>query len=269
MRRINVLHTLALAPLLMGAGAGQINSALTVDKLPSCAANEYLTYRSGGLACTTIMGGNRVQWPDCTNQLLTVSKSGDVSSLKCTTKGVTGAATNTTLLKSVEDRTVTLGTTITQIEANPPKAGLGSFKGLSAKTYTGHIKLRGEGDVGVQDNGLLAASKICEKDQGAGAHICPVDELFNSAINGKLVRTAPMAETAWVYSHTFANPLNARVAGLSDNCAALSYETADAAWQGTAFQWRTADTPVNGKGDFAPNFYLVGCNTSRKIACCQ
>src|SRR4029077_3008937 len=104
-------------------------------------------------------------------------------------------------------------------------------------------------------------SNVCAKDFGTGAAMCTVNEIFNSAINGTLVRTAPMAEDAWIYAANLQNPLGSRVAGLGDNCAGYTYETADASWQGTSFQWRLADTPVTGKGDVSPNFYLKGCNT--------
>jgi hypothetical protein len=271
-KRNSLRYNFLLVPLLAacgggGGGGGTVELPPGGLTLPDCGEGSLLTTdNTGSVKCASAPSGQISVPGNCTdNQAL----NSDGKNLTCVDKANgSGNPLNdklTTLDKKVEDLT----TKATQIKNGGSGSGYLSFKGLSAKTYTGHIKLRGEGDVGVQDNGILAASKICEKDHGAGARICTVGDLFNSAINGKLVRTAPMAETAWIYGHTFANPLNARVAGLSDNCAALSYETADAAWQGTAFQWRLADTPVAGKGDFAPNFYLVGCNTSRKIACCQ
>jgi hypothetical protein len=276
MRSSNIFRTLEtavlIAPLLAACGSegsGGGGNVTGTGQIPICKAGEALsTDSSGAIICKSL--------PDDVTILPTCDAT--TEALTSTTAGVSCTQRNTgsedpsiaKRVTDVETKINDLGTRIDKL-GTPGTGGGGfkSFKGLSAKTYTGHVKLRGEGDVGVQDNGLLAASKICEKDHGAGARICTIGDLVNSAINGKLIRTAPMAETAWIYNHTFRNPLNARVAGLSDNCAGLTYETADAAWQGTAFQWRLADTPVAGKGDFAPNFYLVGCNTSRKIACCQ
>jgi hypothetical protein len=275
------LGPLALGMILLGAGGCEptppwqryppqcLALGYPCGQAPGCQVGEALSTDSSGNIICKRLPDNVIALPICdpTTEALTSTHYG----VSCTQRN--GGAEDASIAKRVTDvetKINDLGTRIDRL-GTPGSGGGGfkSFKGLSAKTFTGHIKLRSEGDVGVSDNGLLAASRVCEQDHGAGARICTVGDLVNSAINGKLVRTALMTETAWIYNHTFRNPLNARVAGLSDNCAAYSYETADAAWQGTAFQWRLADTPVAGKGDVSPNFYLVGCNTSRKIACCK
>jgi len=203
-----------LAPLLAACSGGGTGPGPDVTfnmpiTLPDCAEGSLLTTDgSGNVKCASAPAGGKIPLPNTCgdNQAL----NSDGTNLNCVDKANGNG-------NPLNDKLTTLNTKVDDLttKANAIKNGSGgsgylSFKGLSTNTDTGHIKLRSEAYLGntVQDNGIVAASNVCAKDFGAGARVCTVGDLFNSAVNGKLVRTALMTETAWIYNVSFQNPLS-------------------------------------------------------------
>jgi len=116
--------------------------------------------------------------------------------------------------------------------------------------------------------GIGAASKKCEAEFGAGAHMCTVFELFDS-VSTNVIKQATAIPASWVYMEGWntpvANPSNPGE-GLNENCASYNYDTADQKWQGMQFTWAT--TALNNV-DKALHFKNVACNATLPISCCK
>jgi hypothetical protein len=269
MRKLNGLYALALAPLLMGAGS--TSSALKVEKFPTCNEDQYLVYRGGTLACETVAAGASIALPNCNakGELLTrKAGSGDVGSgLTCAPKGQSGGAIDTTLLVNLETKITNLTTIVNNI-----KTGTGgpapTYLGNSTATTKGNFLKAGD------DNSIVSAAKLCEATfPGKSAHMCTVQEIYDSVVQGKIT-SAMTIPKAWVYFTSVKNSL----AGATDpnysfgnNCAGYNYPTADQKWTGVAFS--TAKIAYNNQ--WAVRFHNgldattgAPCNVALPVACC-
>ena len=275
MRKLKLAYLLAFAPMLMGADDdyASLQNGLVVNTLPTCGADEYLTYTSNGLACTTLSAGS-ISLPDCKkdNQLLTFTMNGEIGVYSCTPKGSESLSSDsiTTINTKYQDL-VNLETTIKNLESggNTPAA---KYCGQTA-AVNGLIQ-------NGADTGLAAAAKLCEAVTGCGtgARMCSVYDMYNSVVVGALNANNTLSKS-WVYMAAWANNgsgVNEPTSGQADNCGSYTYKTHDRLWYGTAVRWE------NNAGTFkALKFYTndgpndasatqgTQCNYTFPVACCR
>jgi hypothetical protein len=123
------------------------------------------------------------------------------------------------------------------------------------------------------DPGLASAAAFCADTYGAGAHMCTEGELYYSVATGVINSGTGTIGKAWVYFPNWLTPNGTPTveptAGLADNCASYTYQTADTHSSGTAFSW--AQWTYNNA--WVLKFYGASadaaCFNSFPIACCK
>jgi hypothetical protein len=147
---------------------------------------------------------------------------------------------------------------------------LGKYVGLTPTAVNGAM----DSGNGQNPKGLASAATLCTNTYGAGAHMCSVLEIYESAATGVFTQQADVAAGAggWVYMEGWnGEPVAGGAAsepgaGLTDNCASYTYPTGDRFWKGTAFQWATQTF----SGIKMPKLNVaVGCATKLPIVCCK
>jgi hypothetical protein len=136
------------------------------------------------------------------------------------------------------------------------------FVGVSNTMVNGNITS------GAQ-RGLSAAAAICSGQFGMGARMCTSMDIYNSVAKG-VIKDNMTINKAWVYQAAWNTPLagaQENLAGVSDNCASMTYPTGDRGWAGTAFAWQ------NSTHGFRSIKFFSGaearCSATFPIACCK
>lgn len=138
---------------------------------------------------------------------------------------------------------------------------VGEFVGLTAATSRGRISAAGA------DVGLASAGALCAGQFGAGARMCTTQDIFQSAVAGKL-GSAPI-EQAWVFAPSWGQPVagsERAIGGFESNCGSLTYPTADLGWRGLSFAFRP-DPAAALKG--VQLRAGTACSSQLRIACCR
>jgi hypothetical protein len=274
MRKHRFVYSLGLLPLLMGAGDTETReSALTVDRLPICADGQFLVARGNGLACDAPGGSGIPGLVDCQTQgqLLTYARAGsDIPTFSCVMKGSSsGQPIDSVLLTKVSDKLTKLKDLVKEIETTPAPAAK-FYVGSTAAKYNGQL------GAGAADASLKVAADKCAAEFGAGAQMCTIYDLYNSAASGKLTTamTIPQAQRAWIWAPAWNTPAGlpggaARepLAGVSDTCGGYTYPTGDLAWAGTAFSWENSMT--GRKALKIHGGTAARCSDNLAIACCK
>jgi len=117
--------------------------------------------------------------------------------------------------------------------------------------------------------GLTAAADQCASQFGTGAHMCVMDELYQSVVRGTLDARSLIAP-AWVYMPNWntpaANP-EEPLQGVADTCQDYTYPLGARNWRGMLVEWGLLP-------DGTPGFRWHGgtdayCATTHPIACCK
>lgn len=118
-------------------------------------------------------------------------------------------------------------------------------------------------------SGLVVAAQQCAAQFGAGAHMCVMDELYQSVGNGTL-GAADSIPPAWVYMPNWniptPNPDNP-LQGVADTCDNYTYQLGARRWRGILVEWGplpdgTAGFRWHGGNDTA-------CSSVHPVACCK
>lgn len=153
------------------------------------------------------------------------------------------------------------GTQLTCVTATPSRA---LYVGNTTAVTNGRIQAAGT------PTGLRSAAKLCSYQFGAGAHMCTMQELYDSVLSGALNENNTMA-AAWIYFPSWNEPTaGAALAGngQADNCAGYTYPTADLKWQGMTASWDTI-AATSAKSLIWKGGSQASCNMSLPIACCK
>ncbi len=275
MKMSKFMYVLGLAPLLAGAdNLAAIQEDVVVNSLPMCSSGQYLVYQGGGVVCQTLAGGS-LMLPNCKSQgqILTAVGAGDAgATLACTGKGMPSLSnSDITLINTLETDITQIGTSIMQIQNNPPGSA-SVFVGETTTSYNGTFN-DGNG------TGIRNAAAICNT-AFPGSHMCTVYDMYLSVVTAgqnpaNKFNLGTNLPQAWVYQMAWQAPLttttmNEPAAGLADNCASGEYGTADQGWKGTTVKWE----PLQYNGKMALKFPgwgggNVACNQSYPIACCK
>lgn len=118
--------------------------------------------------------------------------------------------------------------------------------------------------------GLPSAAKLCSAQYGEGAHMCTMQELYDSVLSGALNENNTMAQ-AWVYFPSWNEPVAAPAlpeSGQADNCAGYTYPTADLKWRGMTASWDTV-AATSSKSLMWMGGSQAACSAQKPIACCK
>jgi hypothetical protein len=263
---------LVVAPLLASCGS-TAPSGVIVDPnnglmLPDCTEGQLIGINPDkSLSCVSALSG-MLSPPTCLPGTEALTSEKDpvtmTTSLKCVVKGSgVNDATTSTRISNATTATMNLASMVTTIQSG---GGVRSkFVGLSTALTTGAIS--------VKTPGLPQAKTLCEADFGAGsgAHMCTPFEIFESVIAGNILNGSAAVGPAWVYMAAWSNPFpdparDEPSAGLSDNCGAYTYGTADHKWRGTTMTYK-----LNQSSVYVPEFNSnTPCFTANlPIACCK
>ncbi len=118
--------------------------------------------------------------------------------------------------------------------------------------------------------GIAAASLMCDAQYGTGSHLCGMDELYHSVVDGTLGATSSIG-LSWAYVPNWnllplagaASPLE----GLGDNCGGYSSRSGSTRWRGILVEWGPLP-------DGSPGFRWHGgdaaaCGSSHPVSCCK
>lgn len=269
---VNSLKTaLFLAPLLIGCGGGVNSGGVVVPTggftVPDCAEGQLIGVNADRtLYCVSALSG-RLTPPSCAagTQALTSEKG----VLSCVNKGM--GANDVTTITRIDTDVKAVNDLRTKVDLLKSGGGsLGKYVGLTDTMVNGAM----DSGNGQNPKGLTSATTMCTAKFGAGAHMCSVLEIYESAATGVFTQQADVAAAtgAWVYMEGWnGEPVNGGVgsdpgAGLTDNCASYTYPTGDKRWTGTAFRWAT-QTFSGIK--MAKLNVAVGCATKLPIVCCK
>lgn len=272
---------LLLAPLL-GACGGQDLPPIDVPPgitLPSCLDGQLLgTNASGQLECRSAPT-TMLKAPSCGDtQVLTA----DGVAATCVEKGGGDSGVNTQArITTVTQKVNDLSTRVNNFKPGGAKS---LFVGTTDTPTVGKITFTGV------DNGIPAATAQCNA-KFAGSHMCSTYEMFDSVVDGKMLKAGSATAKAWVYMAGWSFPMGTPTAnsnatsaggpqeGTSDNCGSYTYPTADRKWTGTAVEYAKLQTGDWGlKFHAGPSSGTVGtadyidgapCNKKYVIACCK
>jgi hypothetical protein len=232
---------------------------------PDCAPGQLISVGADKvLGCTQTLTTN-LSPPSCPAKYALNAVDGN---LLCMPVGT--GSTNSDLQAAITN--VITKTTSLQNQINNFGGGGGAAKYCGQTTGTTPGRITNNGAVGV-----AAASQLCNAVAacGAGAHMCTVYELYESASAGVITQAQTISKS-WAFMAAWNNGPGSTepTAGMSDNCASFTYGTGDQAWRGTAFKWDPRNngekvlkffTGPTGTG----NTEGAGCAEVLPIACCK
>ncbi len=220
-----------------------------------CTSNEVLTTDGNRqLTCRPAPAG-AITPPYCESIL-----TSDGRQLSCTSRSAS-ADKDADIRSAIAQVNIDLNGIERQIrEKTPPAAA--SYVGVTTGTTSGRIQS------GVLQ-GLTAAAALCATQFGDGAHMCMLDELYQSVVNGTLgpANTIPKS---WVYMPNWRPPLAGAEQpeqGVGDNCQGYTYPLGARRWVGVAAEWRPLP---DGTPGFRWHSGSEGsCTMTLPIACCK
>jgi len=262
---INILRAAVVAvPVLAGCGGPSGGGGVVLPPggltFPDCTDGQLIAVGADRtLSCTSAPVGKLNPTACQAGTQAMTAKAGGV--LDCVNKGMGG--NDQTLRTRIDTATMKVNNLKTNVDVlSAGGGGKAVYVGTTAAGTKGRIT------DGAGLFGIGAASKKCEAEFGAGAHMCTVFELFDS-VSTNVIKQATVVPASWVYMEGWntpvANPSNPGE-GLNENCASYNYDTADQKWQGMQFTWAT--TALNNV-DKALHFKNVACNATLPISCCK
>ena len=247
MRRTIFLTSLKTAllavPLLLAAAATRrFNQSWLVPggiTLPDCTDGQLIAVAADRtMSCTQALTAGLAP-PDC-NTVANSALNAYDGILECMPKGAGGTnAGLKTIINKVKMDTDTIESTINQISGGGAAAKYCGQYGKPIVNDAGNPNGAITGNNGV--TGVAGAANLCQTVQGcgAGAHMCTVYELYESAAAGTLPATISQS---WVHMQSWVHNQAAQVPsanGLADNCSGWTYPTGDKLWYGTTVSGRT------------------------------
>lgn len=270
---VNSFKTGLLAlPLLASCGGNVGTAQVLVDPngliLPDCQDGQLIGINADNTrACISVRSGKLVPPnPTCkdTEALGTMKDGNGNNQLVCVPKG-SGANDTVTMTRITKAQTdiTNLQMMVTQVQS-----GGGTRSRYVGPTFS-TAKVNGEVFYNTLA-GIRATNQLCEKDYGAGSHVCTPFEIYESVIVGdKLDGTADVGPLmvfmeAWV--PPFAAGGTEPTAGVSENCGGFTYKTGDRKWHNTAF---TFAVPTGGTVRVPRFDASVPCGSTYFLACCK
>jgi hypothetical protein len=261
-------YAFVLAPLLAAGCGGSGGTGGTISlpgglTFPDCTEGQLIgTDNSGKLSCLNAPSG-KVDFPSScgTNQAF----NSDGSTVTCVDKAVGGGTNplNTkidTLIKTTDDLT-TKATAIKNGSGKVP-----TFAGVTDVTTNGNMAA-----VAGVDNGLAGGTKLCTDKYGAGAHMCSMNEIYMSAVQGVINSTKNIVSKAWIWAPSWTSPLGTGfngTLGYGDNCGTYTYPTGDKQWSGIAVS-TGANEQTTRWGIRFHGGADARCSATLPVACCK
>lgn len=220
-----------------------------------CASDEVLTTdENRQLICRPAPAGSST--PPLCESILT----SDGRQLLCTSRSSSADKDGDVRSALVQMNSDLLGIERQIREKTPPAAA--HYVGVTSTTTFGRIQY-------TVAQGLTAAASQCAMQFGEGAHMCLMDELYQSVVNGTLgpANTVPKS---WVYMPNWRPPLAGAEQpeqGVADNCQGYTYPLGARRWVGVVAEW----SPLpDGTPGFRWHSGSEGaCSLLLPIACCR
>jgi hypothetical protein len=136
------------------------------------------------------------------------------------------------------------------------------FVGITKVRTNGRIEAPGA------DVGLASAAALCGAEYGDGAHMCTVNELYDSVVSGRLTSNDRVPKS-WIFHPSLQRLPNSidPEEGVADSCGVYTYGTADHGWTGVAFVHGPLRTGYVGMKLL--NGHSAPCGEKLPIACCR
>lgn len=149
-----------------------------------------------------------------------------------------------------------------QARSETPQKTANGYVGLTAMTTNAYLILNNL-------QGLAAAQRLCDNQYAGGAHMCTMEELYQSVALGVIRATSTIARS-WVYAPNWNEPFamaESAKRGISDTC--RNYTDRGSSSRHSSIQVEWGPLP-----DGSPGFRWRGgsdalCPTAIRIACCR
>ena len=232
--------------------------------LPDCRDGQLIALDSQRtLFCTAALSG-KLKLPDCSRVPGSVLNAYD-GVVECMPAGAGGTSAGLkTTLNKVQTDTDYIETTLNQLSSQ--SGGAAKYCGQYSAAPNPNGAITGRNGV----TGVAGAADLCQSVSGcgAGAHMCTVYELFESAAAGTLPATISQS---WVHMQSWQHNSAAQIptaSGLADSCSGWTYGLDDKLWYGTTVEWKNAASGPKAL-HFASGPGVVACSAHFPMACCR